>query len=396
MRCFLAKNAVLRRLETPAVYQKATDELYELDDDSFSLLEKCSSESGHTVDEGDFSAYCIKEQILTTDTVRVKRPPLKKSPVPSLRYLELQVTDKCNLRCRHCYIGDGGRCELPVAVIRDVLGEFEAMQGLRVLITGGEPLLHSGFAELNTMLPQFSLRKVLFTNGLMLRDELLEGLNVDEVQVSIDGLEKGHDVLRGEGTFRRTMDSLRRSLERGFDVSVSTMVHAANLGDFGGMEKLFRSLGVKDWTVDVPCAAGRLTGNAEFQVTPEEGGKYLGYGYGGGLHAGASGFACGLHLVSVSADGRVSKCTFYADRPAGRIEEGLGECWERITPLSLDELKCDCAQREACRGGCRYRAETFGDPLGKDLYRCSLYDIMEKTVTPGREPDPGKKGGVSA
>ena len=33
-----------------------------------------------------------------------RRPPIKKSPVPSLRYLELQITDRCNLRCRHCYI----------------------------------------------------------------------------------------------------------------------------------------------------------------------------------------------------------------------------------------------------------------------------------------------------
>jgi radical SAM protein with 4Fe4S-binding SPASM domain len=396
MRCFLAKDAVLRRLETPAVYQKATDELYELDDDSYALLEKCSSESGNCVEDADFAGYCLKEKILTRDKVSGNRPPLKKSPIPSLRYLELQVTDKCNLRCRHCYIAEGGGSELPVPMIRDILGEFEEMQGLRVLITGGEPLLHSGFAELNAMLPQFSLRKILFTNGLMLKDKILGGLNVDEIQVSIDGLEKGHNALRGEGTFSRAIDSLRRGLERGFDVSVSTMVHAANLGDFDGMEKLFRSLGVKDWTVDVPCAAGRLAGNGDFQVAPDEGGKYLRYGYGGGLHGGASGFACGLHLMSVTADGRVSKCTFYADRPAGAIEEGLGECWKRITPLRLDDLKCDCEQREVCRGGCRYRAETFGDPLGKDLYRCALYDIIKKEGPHGAGPEPREKGGVSA
>jgi radical SAM protein with 4Fe4S-binding SPASM domain len=143
------------------------------------------------------------------------------------------------------------------------------------------------------------------------------------------------------------------------------------------MEKLFRGLGIKDWTVDVPCMAGRMEFNKDLHVSPREGGRYLTYGYGGGLHAGEPGFACGLHLVSVSACGKVSKCTFYADSPAGTIAEGLGACWQRIIPARLDALKCDCDHLESCRGGCRYRAETLDGPLGRDLYRCSMYDIID-------------------
>jgi radical SAM protein with 4Fe4S-binding SPASM domain len=163
----------------------------------------------------------------------------------------------------------------------------------------------------------------------------------------------------------------------GFEVSVATMVHAKNLDDFDEMEKLFSDLEIKDWTVDVPCITGRLANSSEFQIPPEKGGKYLRYGYGAGLHAGESGFGCGLHLLSVMADGKVTKCTFYADRPLGRIEEGLRKCWQRTKPVTLKDLSCDCGYLEACRGGCRYRAELLGDPLGKDLYKCSLHDILE-------------------
>ncbi len=49
----------------------------------------------------------------------------------------------------------------------------------------------------------------------------------------------------------------------------------------------------------------------------------------------------------------------------------------KFKPVKLDKLKCDCEYIEACRGGCRYRAENFGDALGKDLYRCALYDIIK-------------------
>jgi radical SAM protein with 4Fe4S-binding SPASM domain len=136
-------------------------------------------------------------------------------------------------------------------------------------------------------------------------------------------------------------------------------------------------MGIKDWTVDIPCIAGRLTDHSDFHIAPERGGKFLRYGYGDGLHSGESGFACGLHLAAVMADGRVSKCTFYADSPVGRVEDSLRECWERVKPIRLDELACDCEYIESCRGGCRYRAGLLGDPLGKDFYRCALYDILK-------------------
>lgn len=152
---FLSGDAVLKWLETPSVYQIAKDEIYELDDDSFDFLKNCASVNGCDTEDTGFIDYCMKEGILTGDKVLLKRPPVIKSPRPSLRYLELQITDRCNLKCRHCYIGKKGHAELSTDRIRRILKEFEEMQGLRVLITGGEPLLHSKFDDLNRMFHEF-------------------------------------------------------------------------------------------------------------------------------------------------------------------------------------------------------------------------------------------------
>jgi len=377
MRYFLSKKSVLKWLESPSLYETKTDELYELDGDSFEFMKKCASEDGCRSEGTELIDYCLEEGLLTTQKISVKRPLLIKSTAPSLRYLELQITDRCNLRCRHCYIEDNVPKELSVSQITEILKEFEEMQGLRLMITGGEPMLHSGFEAVNTLLPDFFLRKVLFTNGLLLSKAMLRRLHVDEIQVSIDGLEKAHDALRGTGTFKKAVAAVRHALEQGFEVSVATMVHAKNLDDFDEMEKLFRELGIRDWTVDVPCITGRLKTSSEFQVSPDAGGKYLRYGYGAGLHTGETGFGCGLHLLSVMADGKVTKCTFYADRPVGSIKEGLRQCWGRTVPVVLKDLTCDCEYLESCRGGCRYRAELTDGPLGKDLYKCSLYDILK-------------------
>ncbi len=374
----LTRQTALKWLETPSVYQIARDEVHELDDDSFRFLTSCASDEGCDNRDSAFIDYCLEEGLLTRENVALKRPLLKPSPDPSLRYLELQLTSRCNLRCRHCYIGDDTPRELSSVQVRSVLKDFEEMQGLRVLLTGGEPLLHSRFDEINEMLPDLFLRKVLFTNGILLKKDMLNRLKVHEIQVSIDGMEAAHDALRGAGTCDIALGAVRRALDAGFEVSVSTMVHAGNLGDFDAMERLFKSLGVKDWTVDVPCAAGRLKDNRELTVSPEEGGKYLGYGYGGGMHATGPGYACGLHLMAVLPDGTAAKCTFYGDRAVGTIGEGLRTCWQRIRPVKLDSLDCKCEYLEACRGGCRYRAELLENPQGRDLYRCSLYGVIDK------------------
>lgn len=376
MKYFLSGESVLKWLETPSVFNVRKDDLYELDHESFEFLKDCASDRGGDAEQSEFIDYCLAEGILTRDKVSLRRPLLIKSPDPSLRYLELQITDRCNLRCRHCYIGEKNPSDLSVNRIRNVLKEFEDIQGLRVLITGGEPLMHSSFEEVSEMLPEFSFRKVLFTNGLLLDRRICKMLNVDEIQISIDGLEEAHDSLRGRGTFRSAMESVLRAIDSGFEVSVSTMIHPENLRDFEKMEILFRKVGIRDWTVDVPCVTGRLRKNRKFHISPEEGGKYLRYGFGGGLHSGASGFACGLHLMAVMADGRVAKCTFYADDHVGRIEQSLKNCWKKIRPVKLDELTCDCRHINLCRGGCRYRAELLGDPFGRDFYKCFSYDIM--------------------
>lgn len=384
MRYFLASNAVLKWLETPSVYNIQTDELYELDDNSFHFLHQCMAEGGCEGSDRAFVDYCEREGILSRQRGCLQRPALIKAPEPSLRYLELQITRNCNLRCRHCYIGDeirekakNEKSELSSELIRTVLQEFQEMQGLRVLISGGEPLVYSHFQEMNRMLPEFFVRKVLITNGLLLTADLLSGLNVQEIQVSIDGLEAAHDALRGEGTFRLAMAGIREALDAGFHVSVSTMVHQKNLEDFDGMERLLRELGVKEWTVDVPCITGRLKHNPEFQISPEVGGKYLRYGFGGGIHTSSPGFACGTHLMAVTADGKTAKCTFFAEFAAGRIQEGLRESWQKIEPVRLDTLSCDCDYVNECRGGCRYRAFLLGDAKGKDLYKCHSYNILK-------------------
>ncbi len=238
MRYYLSDGFVLKWLETPSVYDIKEDELYELDNAAFEFLKECAGSDGCGDERADneFIDYCISERILTTEPVAVKRSSLLKSPIPSLRYLELQITDKCNLKCGHCYIGKPKNNEISPDKIKIVLDEFEEMQGLRLLITGGEPLMHSHFDEINTLLPEYNFRKILFTNGLLLNEEVLKGLNVDEIQFSVDGMKRGHEAIRGKGTYKIVMKKIHETIDAGIIVSIATMVHGRNIDEFDEME----------------------------------------------------------------------------------------------------------------------------------------------------------------
>ncbi|MBF0559948.1 MAG: radical SAM protein [Nitrospirae bacterium] len=388
MRYYLENNFVLKRLETPALYGIQEDELYELDETAFEFLRKCSRPEGCSADGAgkEFIEYCLSEKILSdTSSPTLRRPESLpgSSAFPSLRYLELQITDRCNLKCRHCYIDKPGQNELSPEVIKDILCEFDSMQGLRLLITGGEPLLHRSFGAINDLLPGHGFRKILFTNGLLLEKMAITELNVDEIQFSVDGMEHGHDALRGSGSYNMVMHAIKAAIAAGKAASVSTMVHRENTGEFAEMERLFKDMDIRDWTVDVPCLTGNLKQNATLNLPPEVAGPFLNYGFGGGLHGGGEGYACGLHLLSVLANGAVSKCAFYGRSPLGTVSEGLRKCWERLKPVKLEELECarlDCKFMDACRGGCRYRAsiaDNESGPRKRDIYKCFAYGIIE-------------------
>jgi sulfatase maturation enzyme AslB (radical SAM superfamily) len=207
----LTPHSVLKNLEEPYLYNIESDELYELNTDAYQFLLKiCRGENPSFREEDEeFIQFCLSENLIALSETPFKRKLfLNPSPIPSLRYLELQITDRCNLKCRHCYIGESVHQDLSIGQIQKVLEEFEEIQGLRLLLSGGEPLLHPHFWQINDILHNHAFRSVLLSNGTLITKEVAKRLRVHEVQISLDGMKQGHESLRGEGTFEKTMMAL--------------------------------------------------------------------------------------------------------------------------------------------------------------------------------------------
>src|SRR5512135_2515522 len=96
----LSPHAALKNLELPCLYDIANDELYELNQDAYDfLLKTCQGENPPVRPEDEeFIAYCLSQGLATYSDVPIHRAiRTSPSPLPSLRYLELQITGRCNL-----------------------------------------------------------------------------------------------------------------------------------------------------------------------------------------------------------------------------------------------------------------------------------------------------------
>jgi len=377
----LHQHVALKRLERLYLYHILKDELYELSDSAEPFLMRCdgTTKGGDLTSDAEFVEYCIDEGLIET----LSRPDpipviLGEAPEPSLRYLELQLSHGCNLKCRHCYLGPPRPDELSLEDALKITGEFVSYGGLRLLISGGEPMLYPYLKDFITKTADLKVRRVLFTNGTLINEKNIEWLKVEEIQFSIDGWREGHDLLRGKGTFDRTVEGIRTVQKAGIPISIATMIHRGNLTEFEKMRRFSDDIGAIEWGIDVLALAGSLRQNRELVIPYDTAVPFMMYSYGGGYHGASEGHACGRHLMTVLPTGRAVKCGFYEENPLGDARLGLMDCWLRLKHIPLTKLECrNCSFIEDCAGGCRFRAS---HPLGPDPVMCALYGVQANLV----------------
>jgi radical SAM protein with 4Fe4S-binding SPASM domain len=371
----LQREAALKRLEDFFVYHTGRDELYEIDEKAESFLASCNGtkRGKNLTEESEFVEYCLEEGILEIlDKPNEIKTEVNVSPTPSLRYLELQLTERCNLRCRHCYLGNSGKRDMELKTALGITEEFNSLGGLRLLISGGEPLLYSRLTRFLKEISSLKIRRVLLTNGTLINRKNIRMLDVEEIQFSLDGWESGHEKLRGRGSFAKTIEGIKTAVAAGKQVSLATMIHRGNLNDFERMKDFAMEIGAREWGIDIMCVAGNLRENAGLVVPYEKAAGYMKYSYGGGYHGSSDGYACGRHLLTILPRGTAVKCGFY-DKSLGNAGESLEKCWLNLEHIKLDEMNYkSCPVVSECCGGCRFRA---ADMFDVDPAMCAVHGI---------------------
>ncbi len=119
---------------------------------------------------------------------------------PGLR-LVARLTERCNLHCPHCLASAGGASrDLPLADWQAILAEAPRLSVIKVLLTGGEPLLFEGLVELTAYLTSLGIGTDLNSNLWGMTPGLAAALahaGLIEASVSLEGPAEVHDAMHG-------------------------------------------------------------------------------------------------------------------------------------------------------------------------------------------------------
>ncbi len=338
-------------------------------------------------------------------------------------FLQWHLTEKCNLRCRHCYqqspTGEMTYEEICQAIdeVANAVQYWTIHYEVKVLpsihFTGGEPFLRDDVFDLLRHARWRGFTTSLLSNGTLITIDNareIRAAEVEDVQVSLDGMETIHDGIRGRGAFRKAVTGIRNLVTQGIDSNINMTVSNLNYCDLGSVVQLAGELGTSAVSFSrlVPCGRGKDLN--EYSLTQEQ---LSGLGRmlaksdndGGvalvsrdplvslvniidddipGLDFPIGGCAAGVFGVTITADGTIMPCR-RMDLPIGNIKTGdFRQLWaESPVLISLRNRQyyhgnCrTCYYWAVCRG-CRAIALAIARIRGKEDYlgpdpQCAYY-----------------------
>ncbi len=356
-------------------------------------------------------SFSAQEILRRIDDFGLRSPP----------HLTVMITDECNLRCRHCLLDCSPEPRVGHVAkepLMEIIASFARLGGKRLMLTGGEPLLHPDWpAILSFACSREEFTEVcLQTNAVLLSEPHVDALarlsdGRLSLQVSLEGpTADTNDVVRGPGNYQRIVKGLRRLIEAGLGqntrLAFTEMRH--NFDELPRMFDLAEELGLGQLITGTMVCGGRAEDdNVLAMPTPEQYRRLLdrycsdavfrnAYRERGNVaaiewyEAGADSTEPGCSCIEtpfISAAGRMYPCVmllsdeYSVENVHGR---GLEKAIDSALPLwsSLPDIhrrrrdaleSCeDCPGRSHCNGGCMGRAYAAHGKFMAPEDRCSL------------------------
>jgi radical SAM protein with 4Fe4S-binding SPASM domain len=157
-----------------------------------------------------------------------------KQPLHAPDTVYLEVTNRCNLKCKHCYaIANKSSYELPLHEIERLFMRLNEIGTFGVVIGGGEPLIRQDIIDIIDLANNHNLLVGLSTNGSLINEKFIEQVKnkISNVQISLDGHNaEQHEKLRNvKGIFNGTLESIKLLSDNGFYVTVATVITKDNI-----------------------------------------------------------------------------------------------------------------------------------------------------------------------
>ncbi|MGA3291415.1 MAG: PTO1314 family radical SAM protein [Candidatus Bathyarchaeia archaeon] len=158
-----------------------------------------------------------------------------------------KLTYNCNLRCKMCPFWKRPSQDSSLEQEKAILKQVYDSGACGIAFEGGEPLLRNDLVDILAFSRSLPLHTSLITNGTLLEskiDAIASYIN-GVVYVSLDGLEKTHDAIRGvDGSFRKAIRGISAAKEK-VAVTINTTIMAENIDEIESIVTLSKELGTR-------------------------------------------------------------------------------------------------------------------------------------------------------
>lgn len=327
------------------------------------------------------------------------------------------ITKKCNLNCKHCYIdanptqttlssSEGSALELSTDKCLNIIDQISVVNNKNILIlTGGEPLLREDIFDIIEYAKNKGMTIFLGSNGCLINRSIIKQLKssgVTGLGISLDSLNPSvHNNFRGsEGAWQGALNATELCKQHDVAFQIQTTVTNNNINEIPDIIRFAKEIGASTFQLFFLVCTGRGQGLTD--ITPVQYEETLvklyetQKSFKGSMMVGAKcaphykrivynidpsspllkayegGCPAGTHYCRINSEGEVTACP-YMELKAGDLKsESFSDIWNKsiaFADLRLENFKGKCSWCEfksICRG-CRARAlASNNDQLSAD------------------------------
>ncbi len=209
-----------------------------------------------------------------TEAQRITREADLAHPHPI--YCVWEITLACDLGCKHCgsRAGKARPAELSTEQALDVVAQLHEAGVRDVVLIGGEAYLREDWPIIARAIADRGIAVSMTTGARNLTPERVQqavDAGLSSISISIDGLERTHDAIRGaRGSFAAATAAARAIARTPVQLSVNTQINRLSLPELSDIARLLVELGARAWQVQLTVAMGRAADRPDLLLQPYE------------------------------------------------------------------------------------------------------------------------------
>jgi len=174
------------------------------------------------------------------------------------------TTLDCNLNCGFCYVDANRKLENNENRLVEIANYLNQKSVAFIHLEGGEPFINDNIFDFITVSRHNNITSIVTNATCITKARIQRAMTygVNKYIVSVDGLEKVHNMLRQRECFCKVLDAVKMLIDIGADVAISMTLVRDNISQMKKVVEYFSQVGIKKFRFGDVLSLGRTENNA--------------------------------------------------------------------------------------------------------------------------------------